>query len=689
MPAPEAIQSSAVGRTVDGRYRLEELLNVGPHGESYRARHVERHRVVALKLVHAALADDLLQRATFMSELGKLASLAHPNIAAIEDCGVQDGRPWVASEWLEGETLAQRLQQGPLSPAAALAIVRPLLAALAAVHGAGLVHRNLKPENLFLERRAAQGRERLRLLDFTPASRFVPGTSPAERVCEYSPPELAAGEALDARSDVYAVAAMLIGMVNGIAEPAPDAREGAASDGSAAPLAAVSIQARPLPGLDARLVGWIRRATATQRRLRFADAAAALSELIDVLPRDLLSPTLVAEGAFRPQAKAAPRAARTTILPPSAAQPTLPSLSRTVSPVFAPSPPRPGVESKVAWVPKAAAFVASRVRARLATPTAPVTEARIPMDSKRPPAVPQATELGSLRPLEAPPSPSLSSEGRYTSLLAAGVFVFLVVPLGWFLHRGSRATHLERERARTPDAPSVLERREPSAPAHDRLSSAPPRAAAEPPGTSAVSVAAERNSPSPSMTEQLQPKASAPAAVVLAPVQPATAPAPATPRGAYPIVAGPGRPPVRDPWQEPAPPELRRAHQQAMRGALSDEERVLMLREYNRDHPDDVRGYLVIGQLYLNRLWRTDCVEEFAHALERDPTARGAPEILPALLTMVAQAKAPILAERLIVKAYGTEALDPLERAFEEVRNPEAAERLHALRIRILDGSAR
>jgi hypothetical protein len=122
-----------------------------------------------------------------------------------------------------------------------------------------------------------------------------------------------------------------------------------------------------------------------------------------------------------------------------------------------------------------------------------------------------------------------------------------------------------------------------------------------------------------------------------------------------------------------------------MNGSPGSEGIVKALREYNRDHSNDVRGYLVIGQLYMNRFWRADCVEEWTTALDRDPTVRGAPELLPALLDMVAQGKVPALAQRLILKTYGTEALDPIDQAFGEVRNPEYAARLHSLRLKIME----
>ncbi|HKP57566.1 MAG TPA: hypothetical protein VJV78_12635, partial [Polyangiales bacterium] len=268
---------------------------------------------------------------------------------------------------------------------------------------------------------------------------------------------------------------------------------------------------------------------------------------------------------------------------------------------------------------------------------------------------------------------AVASEPRRMQLMAAAVFgVFLVSGLVILMQPGARGRDAVSDAAPKRETVVIV----PSLPPE------PAKAAATAPAT-----------PPPAPVKPAVPPPAAIVAVSKPPVVPAPVPVKASsprpdPRGLA-IMAAPGRPRVRDPWQDSVPGELKRAHQLALNGAPGDEGRVKALREYNRDHPDDVRGYLVIGHLYCNRLWRTDCVEEWSTALERDPTARGAPEILPALIDMVEQGKAPILAERLIMKAYGSEALDPIDRAFDEVKNATNAGRLHALRLRISEGKAR
>ncbi|HKP59807.1 MAG TPA: serine/threonine-protein kinase, partial [Polyangiales bacterium] len=322
-----ANQSSFVGRTIDGRWRLEQRVGAGVQGATYRARHVEQQRVVALKFLHERAAGSSARRAAFEWEGSTLSGLSHPNIATLVDYGVHDGQAWLAVEWLEGETLAARLAGAGLPLTAALAIVRQLLAALASAHGLRLIHRNLKPENVFLERSPTQSRERVKLVDFTPLLQ-----ASANAGSPYAPPELTSGEPLDARADVFAVGAMLIAMLD------PGAFD-AEPEGERLSLPA---RARALPGVDATLLTWIRRATSQHKPLRFADAADALRELIDLLPRDLLSPPSRAEATNRTAAMAA--GARQT--PAPTARPFLVAPAPASEPrqraFTLPPPPSPG-----------------------------------------------------------------------------------------------------------------------------------------------------------------------------------------------------------------------------------------------------------------------------------------------------------------------------------------------------------
>lgn len=320
---------SLVGRVIDGRYRLEEEIGSGIAGTTYRARRTEDSRLVVLKLFDEDVSSDPVRRSRFEWEAATLAGLAHPNVVPILDYGVFAGRRYLVSEWLEGESLAVRMRRAQLPLTAAVGIIRQVLAALASVHGSRLAHRNLKPTDVYLEYRK-QGRERVKLLDFAPVIRPARGKLTAAGRGSYVPPELVEGEALDARSDVYAVGALLSGMLHG-GPPDTPVLAGPVASGS-----------RKGPVVDSTLQGWIRRAMARDRQERFADAAEMLQQLIDLLPRDLRSPpesyeaTRSSSVSIPAPVRAEPRrseTARSQVLPSSA-------LPTSVPPEPAPEPVR-------------------------------------------------------------------------------------------------------------------------------------------------------------------------------------------------------------------------------------------------------------------------------------------------------------------------------------------------------------
>src|SRR5882672_3557566 len=135
------------GRSV-GNYRIEMRLGAGGMGEVYRAHDLRLDRPVAIKLLAAGVADDAGRLDRFRAEARAASSLNHPHILVIHDFGELDGRPFIVSEYVEGETVRQRLERGPLPMRDAVDVALQVGAALVAAHARGLVHRDIKPENV-------------------------------------------------------------------------------------------------------------------------------------------------------------------------------------------------------------------------------------------------------------------------------------------------------------------------------------------------------------------------------------------------------------------------------------------------------------------------------------------------------------------------------------------------------------
>lgn len=594
-----------IGRDLDRSYHLEAQLSAGWLAVTHRARRLEYGSVVALKHFHARLGHEALQSVD--AEASAWDALRHPNVNTIVDRGVHEGRPWIASRWLQGETLAARIAHAPLPLSAAVSVMRPLLAALASAHAAGLAHRNLKPTNVFFEAPATHGRERVQLLDAIPAATFACDGTPARS--PYLAPELMAGKPGGARADVFAAGMLALAMLNGAA---PDA------DANVEP---ASEPARSVAGASGALMAWIRGAIESEPSRRFCDAGEMLAELVTCMPRELRSGRTASDSPKRtPQPAARARSERPAPPQRMAAPPPATALP-TVS-VSVPPPQRIPVEA--------------RDRNAIERPVASDVRTAVPS--------PRDESGQSLRPIEAPASAPQVSAGSRVQLAAGGVAMFVIAGLA-FMHSF-----------------------EPSA----------PRARGRDGGTRAQPIAMSAPTPPALEPVPVQPSAAA---------QPATLPAhDASPAGII-LVAAPGHPPLRDPWSDPMTPELERLHEAAKRGTLADEAKVDALLEYNRDHRDDARGFLVIGQLYLNRHWRSDCVQQWTNALQLDPSVRGAPEVLPGLLEIIEQGKAAPAARALVLHAYGAEAIEAIQDARDRARSEGGVNRLHNLYLKIADGA--
>jgi serine/threonine protein kinase len=225
-PRSDAIErltagGSLVGRTV-GDFTIDAVIGGGSFGTVYRGRQLGLDRPVALKVPSYEIAADPVQARRFAREARAAARIVHPGVVAIYAVGeLDDGRPYLAMQLIEGEPLDRVLRDGPLPPVRALAIARDIASALSETHAAGVVHRDLKPTNI-MWRRDRNGDDRITLVDFGIAI-CRPGNADASRLTtngligtpHYMSPEQAQGEQVDPRSDLYALGCLLFELVTG------------------------------------------------------------------------------------------------------------------------------------------------------------------------------------------------------------------------------------------------------------------------------------------------------------------------------------------------------------------------------------------------------------------------------------------------------------------------------------------
>jgi hypothetical protein len=200
-----------------GKYQLGELLGQGGMGAVYRSFHPILNRPVALKVMLGPVAADPQAHQRFLREAQVVAALSHPNIVNIFDVDVQDGRPYIVMDYVEGGSLAARLRAGPLALDEALRLAIPLAEALAYAHGQGVIHRDIKPANVLLRPDGSPV-----LADFglarplqADSAAQLTATGAVMGTLAYMAPEQFSGRPTDARADIYAFGVLLYELLTG------------------------------------------------------------------------------------------------------------------------------------------------------------------------------------------------------------------------------------------------------------------------------------------------------------------------------------------------------------------------------------------------------------------------------------------------------------------------------------------
>src|SRR6188508_612068 len=207
--------SALVGTLLSGRYRLDAQVGAGGMSTVYRAFDSTLERRVAIKLMHRDIAADSDQLERFRREARAVAQLSHPHIVGVIDAGEEDGRPYIVFEYVEGETLKDRIRRlGRLPVDEAIAYAIEIARALSAAHARGIVHRDVKPQNVLVDEEGSA-----KVTDFGIARSMDDSGLTAEgRVLgttDYVSPEQALGHDVNGQSDIYSLGIVLYEMLTG------------------------------------------------------------------------------------------------------------------------------------------------------------------------------------------------------------------------------------------------------------------------------------------------------------------------------------------------------------------------------------------------------------------------------------------------------------------------------------------
>ena len=270
-----------IGTLLNGRFRLDEQIGSGGMSTVYRAFDEVLERSVAIKVMHASIADeDGVQLERFRREARTAAKMSHPHVVTVIDAGEDEGHPFIVLEYVEGETLKDRIRRnGPLPVPEAVAYAIEIGRALQAAHGERLVHRDVKPQNVLLD---LEGRAKV--TDFgISRSLDAEGLTATGRVLgttDYVSPEQALGENVSEQSDLYSLGIVLFEMLAGRVPFRAESQVGVAMKHVREPMPDVQ---KLRPEISSALAAVVDRATSKERRHRYQRIDEMLADLEQAL----------------------------------------------------------------------------------------------------------------------------------------------------------------------------------------------------------------------------------------------------------------------------------------------------------------------------------------------------------------------------------------------------------------------
>jgi serine/threonine-protein kinase len=276
------------GAVLDGRYRVIEPIAEGAMGIVYRAERVKLGKIVAIKVLHDELPNELSSRKRFEIEAMAMAKLEHPHVAGVLDVGIHNDRPFFVMDFVSGVDLKEVVAAGPIPILRAVEIVRQVLSGLAHAHEHGIIHRDIKPANVVLSQKAGLG-DHVKILDFGLARLDANASNLTTGIVvgtpSYMAPEQIRGTAIDKRADLYACGVLMFELLTGkkpFISLKDDPIEVCSMHLKMKPPRLADIQ----PGLDfGRLEGIVARALAKPAGERYQSAEEFAAALDVAVPR--------------------------------------------------------------------------------------------------------------------------------------------------------------------------------------------------------------------------------------------------------------------------------------------------------------------------------------------------------------------------------------------------------------------